>query len=178
MGPSSIDPVGRISGAAAHAAVGVALVICCTVTCLALGLEGLRSVHAGWAAAGLVAGTLAHEVTHGLGWILAGVPADRVRFGILWRQGMSVARCAGSVSIEAYRLGVGLPVVVAGLLPWTVGLAAGSATLALVGGLLTASGAADLLIVRRTLGVPGGTPVTDLEHDVGFGVPATGKVSA
>jgi hypothetical protein len=71
----------------------------------------------------LALGMVAHELIHGVSWTLVGrMPLSTVELGLQWRTLTPYAHCKGSLSIQAYRIGMVMPGVLLGLLPSIVGI--------------------------------------------------------
>jgi hypothetical protein len=94
----------------------------------------------------IIAGTLAHEALHGLGWIAAGGKNLRsVRFGFHWKTFTPYAHCTEPITARAYRIGIVLPGIVVGLLPVLAGYALSNPPLILFGAMFLGGAAGDML---------------------------------
>lgn len=95
----------------------------------------------------ILAGAIAYEYLHAAGWVLAGVPKARVRFGVHWKIVTPYARCTDPVPARAYRIGVLLPGVVLGLVPAVAGVAAAEPVAAAFGAFFLSAATGDLLVL-------------------------------
>lgn len=116
----------------------------------------------------IIAGTVAHEGIHGLGWALAGrLPLSTVRYGFHWKTVTPYAHLTVPIASRAYRVGVVLPGILVGLVPAAAGYAFSSAPLVWFGGLFTGAAAGDLLGLWAIRRIPAETFVRDHPSRVG-----------
>jgi len=116
----------------------------------------------------IIAGTLAHEALHGLGWIAAGRRSFRsVKFGFHWKTLTPYAHFTEPITARAYRIGIVLPGIVVGLLPALAGYAFRDPRLILFGGLFLGGAAGDVLGLWATRKIPPATLVLDHPSRVG-----------
>jgi hypothetical protein len=102
----------------------------------------------------LVAGILAHEAIHGLGWaVFGGIPLQRIRFGFQASTLTPYAHALDPMPAGAYRLGALLPALALGALPFLIGAIVGSASLALFGMIFVFAAGGDLLVLWLIRGV-------------------------
>ena len=110
----------------------------------------------------LAAGILAHEAIHGLAWAYFGrLPLRRIRFGIQASTLTPYAHALDPMPARAYRLGAILPALLLGALPFVVGTAVGSASLALYGMIFVFAAGGDLLVLWLIRGVDARALVQD-----------------
>jgi hypothetical protein len=102
----------------------------------------------------MVAGIVVHEAIHGLAWAAFGhLPLKRIRFGIQASTLTPYAHALDPMPARAYRLGALMPALLLGVLPFAVGTAIGSASLALYGMIFVFAAGGDLLILWLIRGV-------------------------
>lgn len=110
----------------------------------------------------LALGMVAHELIHGVSWTLVGrMPLSTVELGLQWRTLTPYAHCKGSLSIQAYRIGMVMPGVLLGLLPSIVGIVIGSAWMLVFGALFTTIAGGDFLVLWLIRKVGAGALVED-----------------
>ena len=115
-----------------------------------------------------VAGIVAHELLHALGWMLfAGVPRDRIEFGVKWKLLTPYTHTAARMPLRGYRIGTLLPGLLLGLLPALLALAGGSFLLLGFGLLFTVSAGGDFLILWLLRNVPARAQIADHPTRVG-----------
>ncbi len=110
----------------------------------------------------LVFGITFHEVLHALGWILAGrLPAARVGFGFKLRTLSPYAHLRGPVAARIYRIGVLLPLVTLGLVPYLAGILLQDRLVTIYGLFFILAAGGDVLVLWLLRGVPGESLVED-----------------
>jgi hypothetical protein len=110
----------------------------------------------------LIAGTVAHELLHAVGWIVWGRKSWRVvRFGFAWRYLTPYAHCREPLPARAYRWGTVLPGLLLGVLPAIAALGSGSGVLAGLGFFFTLAAGGDFLILWLLRAVPAEAQVED-----------------
>lgn len=114
-----------------------------------------------------VAGTALHEVLHGWGHTWGPAAWDDVRFGMHWSALTPYARCDVPARAQTYRWAVGLPGLVLGILPATLGLAAGYWLATFFGFLMLVAAAGDILVLWILRSVPARAWVQDHPREVG-----------
>jgi hypothetical protein len=96
----------------------------------------------------MIAGILIHEGIHALAWSAFGrLPLQRIRFGFQASTLTPYAHALDPMPARAYRLGALMPALLLGVLPFAVGTAIGSASLALYGTIFVFAAGGDLLIL-------------------------------
>jgi hypothetical protein len=101
-----------------------------------------------------VGGMVVHEFIHGLSFTyFGGKPLSSLEFGVKWKMLMAYASLPEPIPARAYRLGVAMPGLVLGVVPYLVGLATGNAWVMLFGLVFTVAAGGDALILLRMRGV-------------------------
>jgi Putative zincin peptidase len=116
-----------------------------------------------WWFAVYLASLYVHEGLHAVGMLMAGCPAESIRFG---RIGDSAMYCGttATVSVRQLRFLVGLPGFCLGVVPLVVGMAWGSLALAVFGGLEIAMAAGDIAVIHGLRRFPGTALALDDER--------------
>lgn len=97
---------------------------------------------------GLIGGTLAHELLHGLAWLMAsGLPWNSMSFGFNWKAVAPYAHCNQPMNVQAYRVGVIVPGLILGILPFVAGIMFGEPLLTSFGFIFTLVAGGDFLIL-------------------------------
>lgn len=110
----------------------------------------------------VVAGIVAHELLHGLGWmVFAGVPREDVHFGVKWKLLTPYAHSSARMSLRDYRWAGFLPGLVLGIVPALLAIFTGSVLLIGFGVLFTATAGGDFLVLWLLRGVPADAEVQD-----------------
>jgi hypothetical protein len=93
---------------------------------------------------------VAHELLHGLGYLVfAGLSWRSIRFGFNLRSLAAYAHADAPVRASAYRLLVGLPAVVLGVVPVCVGIAWEGGILTLYGFFMLISASGDIAVLWK-----------------------------
>lgn len=96
----------------------------------------------------VVAGIVVHEGIHALAWSAFGrLPLKRIHFGFQASTLTPYAHALDPMSARAYRLGALMPALVLGVLPFAIGTAVGSTSVALYGMIFVLAAGGDLLVV-------------------------------
>jgi Putative zincin peptidase len=110
----------------------------------------------------MIAGILAHEAVHGMAWAAFGrLPLKRIRFGFHASTLTPYAHALDPMPARAYRVGALMPALLLGVLPFVIGTAIGSASLALYGMIFVFAAGGDLLILWLIRSVDPRAPVLD-----------------
>ena len=149
----------------AIAILGGALVGCVAIHLAVWGIDGASFPYA--LIAIFIPLTVAHELLHGVGFRLAGVPWSGIRFGFALRRLTPFAHCKEPMPAHGYRLSVVLPALVLGLLPALAGIAAGLFWLTVVGATMVGAAGGDLAVLWAIRAVPGAATVRDHPSKVG-----------
>jgi hypothetical protein len=100
----------------------------------------------------VAAGLGAHELIHGLSWAYFGrKPLSSVKYGVNLL--IAYAHLREPMPARAYRIGVAMPGLLLGVLPYLVGLATGNGGVTLFGILFTLGACGDALILWLIRGV-------------------------
>jgi len=93
----------------------------------------------------LIIGTVIHELLHGIGWMIAGkVGWHKMSFGINWKGLVPYAHCNQAMPLNRYLVGVLLPYILLGILPWIMGLILSNFFLLLSGIIFSVAAAGDI----------------------------------
>jgi hypothetical protein len=102
----------------------------------------------------MITGILVHEGIHALAWSAFGrMPLKRIRFGFQASTLTPYAHALDPMPARAYRLGALMPALLLGVLPFAVGVAISSVSLALYGMIFVFAAGGDLLILWLIRGV-------------------------
>ena len=113
-------------------------------------------------AAIVIVSIVAHELIHGLTWMVAGKkPFSAVRFGIQWNMLTPYAHLKEPIDVNVYRIGGFMPGFILGILPFILSLLTGSEGLLWFSVLQTAAASGDWLILLLLRKVKSGTLVED-----------------
>lgn len=122
----------------------------------------------------VVAGIVAHELLHGLTWMMKGeMPHHAVKFGFNWRALAPYAHCKEPVEVNAYRWGTAMPGIVLGVLPFLVGLVTGNGWFSLFGYLFIVTASGDILILWLIRNIDSGIYVQDHPEKAGCKIVAS-----
>jgi len=98
----------------------------------------------------LVAGTVVHELIHGVTWARYCNNGWRsINFGIKWKALMPYCHCSEPLAVPQYRLGALMPFYVLGVLPLLISPFIPSFALALFGAFFISAAAGDLMVAWR-----------------------------
>jgi hypothetical protein len=111
-----------------------------------------------------------HELLHGVGYMLGGAKPDQVKFGFLVRSLMPYAHCKVPLRKWSYVIGVSLPGLILGVLPYLIGLLAHHPTLVAYGIFMILAAVGDLIILALLVTVPDHSYVQDHPTKPGFQV--------
>lgn len=114
-----------------------------------------------------LASIVVHELLHGVGFMLAGVPREDVKFGVHWKLLTPYATTKVAMTASQYRFATALPGIVLGVVPSLVGLATGNAAATVYGAALFAAACGDALVLWGVRKVPGTMMVRDCDQNVG-----------
>lgn len=114
-----------------------------------------------------LAGIVAHELLHGVGFLLGGASRDQVDFGIHWYVLSPYAHCRAPLRADTYRLALILPALALGLLPAMVGLALEAPWIVFFGAVMLAVAGGDAAILWALRHVPRKAWVQDHPSDIG-----------
>ncbi len=90
-------------------------------------------------------GIFIHELLHGIGWMIAGkVSWHKMKFGFNWKGMVPYAHCSEPMPLSRYMVGVLLPFVGVGVLPWVLGLFLNNFLLLFIGMIFSFSAAGDI----------------------------------
>jgi len=110
----------------------------------------------------VVGGLAAHELIHGLAWMIAGhKPFSAIQFGFQWKTLTPYAHLKEPVEVNAYRIGGFMPGLLLGILPYLLSLLTGNSALFWFSLLHTAGASGDFLILWLIRKVKSGRLVED-----------------
>ncbi len=93
-----------------------------------------------------------HELIHGIGWSLSTKNGFKdIEFGVMLDSLTPYCTCSQPLSKGQYILGAMLPLITLGILPMIAGILIGSFYTMMMGVIMTASAAGDILIVLKIL---------------------------
>lgn len=109
-----------------------------------------------------------HELLHGIGYRLGGVPWSQIKFGVQWKALMPYAHCKAPMRARGYGLAVALPGLILGVIPTVWGLASGSSAMTLFGTAMLAGAVGDMMILGLLMTLKGNPMVQDHPVKPGF----------
>lgn len=116
----------------------------------------------------LFMGIVAHELLHGIGWVLFIKNGwNSISFGMVWQYLTPYCHCKEVLSIGAYRFGSMLPALVLGIFPFIVALVYGNIILMAFAFFFTVSAGGDFLILWLLRNEKSGTMVLDHPEKIG-----------
>ncbi len=127
---------------------------------LTQGLDSVLSLRVGGPL--FVVGVLTHELVHGVTWKVVGrLRWKDIRFGIQLKTFTPYASPTVPMRARTYRMGVMMPLIVVGLIPFVAGLILGYSQLAVFGMVFTFVAGGDLAILRAMRSVASSAWVQD-----------------
>lgn len=124
------------------------------------GLDSVLSLRVGGPL--FVVGVLAHELVHGVTWKVVGrLPWKGIRFGVQLKTFTPYASPTVPMRARAYRIGVMMPLMVVGLIPFVAGLILEYSQLAVFGMVFTFVAGGDLAVLRAMRSVASNAWVQD-----------------
>ena len=111
--------------------------------------------------------SVAHELLHGVGFILGGVAWRQVRFGVFWQLLTPYATTSTPMPARTYRLATALPGIILGLLPTIAGLITGSVVVTTYGAFMLAAAGGDAIVLWVTRHLAADVVVRDCKNAVG-----------
>lgn len=117
--------------------------------------------------AAFIVGVVAHELLHGIGFMLGGASREEVDFGIHWHVLSPYAHCSIPLRAGPYRLALVLPALVLGLLPTMVGLLLGEFWVVFFGAVMMTVAGGDAAVLWAMRNVPKTAWVRDHPSDIG-----------
>ena len=116
----------------------------------------------------LFLGVLAHELIHGLAWVIFGrKPFSAIKFGFQWKTLTPYAHLKEPVEVNAYRLGGFMPGFMLGILPYIISIILGDGDLFWFGLIHTAAAGGDWLILWLIRNIKAGVQVEDHPTNAG-----------
>lgn len=117
--------------------------------------------------AAFIVGVIAHELLHGVGFMLGGASREEVDFGIHWHVLSPYAHCSTPLRADPYRLALVLPALVLGLLPTIAGLLLGGFWVVFFGAVMLMVAGGDAAVLWAIRNVPQAAWVQDHPSDIG-----------
>lgn len=145
-----------------------------TVAALLVGLAAYRYVWgdlvapSAWLFVYLAGLVVLHELSHAAGWLMCGMPAGAIRFGIMWHLLAPYANCSLPMSMRVYRFTLALPTFTTGLLPLAIGLYLGDMALVVASGVLIGGAAGDAAMLSAGVAFHPDTRVMDHPAEPAF----------
>ena len=118
-----------------------------------------------------------HELSHGLGWILCGIPIRTIKFGIMWHLLAPYAHCRIPMSMRVYRFALLLPAFTTGIFPLVIGLWTQDFDLTLASTLLVGGAAGDISMLFAGIAFHRHTRVMDHPAEPAFVVLDKGNIA-
>ena len=119
-------------------------------------------------AAVLILGSILHELIHGFSFVYFGhKPLSAIKFGFQWQTLTPYAHCREPMEVQAYRLGIIMPLLLMGVLPALIGIGIGNGWFMFFGFLFTIGAGGDMLVLWLIRGVKSGQLVEDHPSQVG-----------
>jgi len=116
----------------------------------------------------IVAGVIAHELLHGLGWSFYTKNGWKsIKFGIMWSFLTPYCHCKEPLQIRHYRIGTILPAILLGIIPSVIAITGGHIVLMAFGFFFTFSAGGDFLILWLIRKESGATLVQDHPDKIG-----------
>lgn len=116
------------------------------------------------------AGTVIHELMHGIVFIIQGVPRDKIKFGFKWKYLMPYAQCLSIIKVSVLRLDYLAPFVFPGLVFLFSGIILKFSAITYAGIFLCAGSMGDLWGIWLTRSLKPDTLILDHPEKVGFQV--------
>lgn len=124
-------------------------------------------------AIGILPGILAHELIHAIAWARAARrPLSAIELGIRWRSLAPYAHPRDPITVEAYRFGAAMPMLLLGLAPAFAATVTGAPRLMAWGLFFVFTAGGDMLLLWLIRKVPDGSTVEDHPSRVGCRVRA------
>lgn len=112
--------------------------------------------------------TIAHELTHAVGWIVFGrVSPMKIRFGIIWHVLTPYAHSQTPMPARGYRIGALLPTLTTALLPGIFALMTNDVLLSILSSVMLMGALGDFAVVYVIRDVPADTYVIDHPRQAG-----------
>ena len=97
---------------------------------------------------GFVAGIFIHEFIHGFTWhLFCKEKWKSIKFGIDKKSFCPYTTCTEILSINSYRLGAVMPLIITGVLPYIIGILINNSNMVYIGTIMIACAVGDLLIL-------------------------------
>ena len=117
----------------------------------------------------LIAGTLVHELIHGLTAVwYAGIPWKNIRFGFQWQSLTPYLHSELPTTAEKYRVVVLMPLIILGIIPYVLSIIIGSGWLLAFGIMFTVAACGDLMVIWMMRKLNAGEMVQDHPSQVGL----------
>jgi hypothetical protein len=114
-------------------------------------------------------GVLAHELLHGIGWLIFTKKGWRsISFGIKWEYMTPYCHCSEPLKPFAFVIGAVLPLLVLGILPVVLSYYSGSFTMWFYGFFFTIAAGGDIIAIWMLRKVKKGQLVLDHPNELGF----------
>jgi hypothetical protein len=98
----------------------------------------------------LILGMIVHEAIHGITWACFAKKGFRsISFGVFWKYLAPYTHCDEPMKIRPYVIAVLMPGIITGVLPAVAGIISGNFISLIIGILMTAGAAGDILVAWR-----------------------------
>jgi hypothetical protein len=128
-----------------------------------------KGTDAVWFIMALFTGILVHEAIHGL-FLGYFSPSGykSISFGVHWKMLTPYCHCSDALQAKHYRIGLMMPLVLLGLLPFGIAMTTGHVGIFLFSIIFTLSAGGDMLIFWLMRKIKSTTIVKDHPHKIGF----------
>lgn len=116
----------------------------------------------------ILTGIVIHELLHGISWMVIGKkPFSAIKFGFMWKTITPYAHFKEPLEVNAYRLGIFMPGLVLGIIPFIIAMLTGSGDLLWFSLLHTTAASGDWLVLWIIRSVKPGLFVEDHPTNAG-----------
>lgn len=132
-------------------------------------ITGFKGINILWFVIAMLVGIVVHEGIHGL--FLGYFAPSRyksISFGVHWKMLTPYCHCNEAMQARHYRIGLMMPLVLLGLLPFVVAMFIGHTGLFLFSIIFTLAAGGDMLIYWLMRKIESTTIVKDHPHKIGF----------
>jgi len=148
----------------------VLLIIPIVIYVVLVGLDNARNqeIFSIWTFVGLIALIIIHELVHGSTWkFVTGYPWSAFKYGVLWKVLTPYCHAKIPMTIQPYRIGAMMPLVLTGILPWIIAIVLQNTVLAIISAGMISAAVGDIYIWSTLRGLPDDTLVSDHPSQAG-----------